>query len=80
MTKTPDESWRRIHKNGTVAEVRRQSEETFSFGVHREAEAAVMTGDFRGSLGEAQRAADRDSGCRQMCGCPPWSRTATQNN
>ena len=74
MTKTTAESWRRIHKNGTVAEVRRQGEETFSFGVHRGAEAAVMTGDFRGSLGEAQRAADRDSGCHQICGCPPWSK------
>jgi hypothetical protein len=48
---------RKNNHNGMIAVVHRETEATFSFGAHRDTGVGVMTRDFRGSLSEAQRAA-----------------------
>jgi len=76
MVDTHPDHWWRQHANGVMSDVRRQTphEDIFVYFAATDAEPIAAQRDFRGTLLEAQAAADAASGCRpQPCSCPPWS-------
>ena len=73
MTDERSKVWFRMHKNGLIASVSESplGPDRYICGATRPHEAKSF-GEVRG-FSEAKVEADRDSGCRQPCDCPPWA-------
>lgn len=67
-----DRAWHRLHKNGRAALVL-QVGGRFSAGAVPQNGTSSIAGSVPGPLERAQAYADRESGCAQPCGCPPWA-------